>query len=76
MKEDTDAIQERENQFFPDAFQLVSQLRTTAESDRVAVAAAFLRKFAEYVTTGTLSAPAGQDVQTLVDNMPAMGEGQ
>ena len=65
----------QQNQFYPDAFSLISQVQaTTAPSDKIVVISQFLRQFAEYTATQTqILEKTYQDVKSIVDHISPMG---
>lgn len=61
------------NQFYPDAFNLVSQAQNAGQGDKVVTISQFLRQFAEYVATQTQSLePTHSTVKSIVDAIPPM----
>lgn len=65
----------QKNQFYPDAFNLISQVQSAqAQTDKVVVISQFLRTFAEYVATQTQALePTHSTVKSIVDAMAPMG---
>lgn len=72
-QQDIQTIQK--NQFYPDAFNLISQVQNTpAQTDKVVVISQFLRTFAEYVATQTQALePTHSTVKSIVDAILPMG---
>lgn len=68
----------QKNQFYNDAFNLISQVQNaTAQTDKVVVISQFLRSFAEYIATQTEALqPTYADIKTLVDHIAPMGGNQ
>lgn len=64
----------QQNQFYPDAFNLISQVQAAqAGSDKVVLISQFLRQFAEYVATQTQTLEkTNTAVKSIVDNIPPM----
>ena len=63
----------QQNQFYPDAFNLISQVQNAAQGDKVVTISQFLRQFAEYVATETQSLEATHStVKAIVDAIPPM----
>lgn len=64
------------NQFYPDAFNLISQAQNAGQGDKVVTISQFLRQFAEYVATQTQSLePTHSTVKSIVDAIPPMTGG-
>ncbi len=65
----------QQNQFYPDAFNLISQVQSAnAQTDKVVVISQFLRTFAEYTATQTQALQGTYStVPTIVDHIPPMG---
>jgi len=63
------------NQFYPDAFNLISQVQSaSAQTDKVVLISQFLRTFAEYVATQTQALePTHPTIKSIVDAIPPMG---
>lgn len=62
------------NQFYQDAFNLISQVQNAAaQTDKVVLISQFLRQFAEYIATQTQSLEATHPtVKSIVDAIPSM----
>lgn len=62
------------NQFYPDAFNLISQVNSAqAGSDKVVLISQFLRTYAEYIATETQALEATHStVKAIVDAIPPM----
>jgi len=69
-----DIAKYQNNQFYPDAFNAISQVQNAgAQSDKIVLISQFLRQFAEYITTQTQTLEKTHTtVKTIVDNMPPM----
>ena len=63
------------NQFYPDAFSLISQVQAApAQTDKTVLISQFLRTFAEYITTETqILQTTHPTVKGIVDAIPPMG---
>lgn len=63
------------NQFYPDAFNVISQVQSApAQTDKVVLISQFLRMFAEYIATQTQALePTHNTVKLIVDAIPPMG---
>jgi len=68
----------QQNQFYSDAFNLISQVQNaSAQTDKVVAISQFLRSFAEYVATQTQSLEATHStIKSIVDAIGPMGTGQ
>lgn len=63
----------QQNQFYTDAFNLISQAQNAGQGDKVVTISQFLRTFAEYVAgqTQTLE-KTNTTIKSIVDNIPPM----
>lgn len=66
----------QQEQFYQDAFNLISQAQSAGQGDKVVIVSQFLRQFAEYIATQTQSLQATySDIKSIVDHIGAMGGG-
>lgn len=65
----------QQNQFYPNAFDLISQVQNaSAQTDKVVLIAQYLRQFAEYIATQTQALQGTHaTIVDIVNNIPPMG---
>ncbi len=64
----------QQNQFYTDAFNLISQVQNAVQGDKVVVISQFLRTFAEYIATQTQALESTHStVKSIVDAILPMG---
>jgi hypothetical protein len=67
--------QEQQNQFYGDAFKLLISISKTTQPTSAVLIAQFLRRFAEHITTYTLTLQETQKtVKDIVDAIPQLNE--